>query len=47
MLKLKEDLCGITQGSLLEKVILHGLNIIVSIIWGKSCPCYRAGSFLH
>ena len=32
-LKLKEDLCGITHDGLLEKVIQHGLNIIVSIIW--------------
>ena len=32
MLKLKEDLCGITQESWLGKFILHGFNIIVSII---------------
>ena len=32
-LKLKEDWCGITQEGQLEKVIQHGLNIIVSIIW--------------
>ena len=32
-LKLKEDVCRITQKGQLEKVIQHGLNIIVSIIW--------------
>ena len=32
-MKLKEDWCGTTQDSWLEKVILHGLNIIVSVIW--------------
>ena len=32
-MKLKENWCGITHEGLLEKVILHGLNIIVSIIW--------------
>ena len=34
MLKLKEDLYGTTQDSWLEKVILHGLNII-SPLFGK------------
>ena len=32
MLKLKEDWCGTSQESWLEKVILHGFNIIASII---------------
>ena len=32
-MKLQEDLCGTTQDGLLEKYNLHGLNIIVSIIW--------------
>ena len=32
-MKLKEDWCGTTQDSWLEKVIQHGLNIIFSIIW--------------
>ena len=32
MLKLKEDWRGTTQDGLLEKVIQHGLNFIVSII---------------
>ena len=32
-MKLKEDWWGTIQESWLEKVIQHGLNIIVSIIW--------------
>ena len=47
MLKLKEDLCGITQGSLLEKVIQHGLNIIVSIIWENLvCVIWLGASYI-
>ena len=48
MLKLKEDLYGITQDSWLEKVILHGLNIIVSIIWENLvCVIWLGASYLE
>ena len=44
-LKLKEDLCGTTQDSLLEKVILHSLSINVSIIWeNRVCVMWLGAS---
>ena len=46
-MKLKEDWCGATQDSLLEKVIQHGLNIKVSIIWDKIvCVIWLGASML-
>ena len=48
MLKLKEDLCGITQEGQLEKVIQHGLNIIVSIIWENLvCVIWLGASYVE
>ena len=48
MLKLKEDWCGTTQESWLEKVILHGLNIIVSIIWENLvCVIWLGASYVE